>query len=82
MKFEKGNEMMNEEHTLGFITISDLGNAQQGKFNIKMIKKLSKLADTLEKLGFYEITLTLENGCPLIIGSKKNGIALAPRIHD
>jgi hypothetical protein len=68
--------------TIGIATIEDLGNAQQVRISMEYLKDLLHTVQTLKKLGFDEVVLTVEKNSPLIVGSLKCGIAVAPRVKD
>jgi len=66
----------------GFVKITELGKAQQVTVESKQLISLLRCVKALADMGFKEITITVEKGKPLIIGGKRQGIALAPLIGE
>lgn len=64
--------------SVGFVVIEDLGNAQQVTINTEKLRQILRIITSMEKLGFTEVTITVERGYPLVIGGKKIGIAIVP----
>ena len=75
-------QSMNRAQTVGFVEIKDLGDAQQVTIEAEKMAKIGKLIETLVKLGYEKITITVEKDNPLIIGGKSVGIAIAPIIEE
>lgn len=83
MKFEQTGQVgMSADHTMGFITITELENAQQVTVSVRKMMHMGRLAEVLEKLGFEDITITVETNNPLILGGKSSGIGIAPVITE
>ena len=68
--------------TVGFVSIAEVGDAQQARFSIEDLKGVLDSIIALEKVGFDEVVITMEKNMPLVIGSRESGIAIAPRIKD
>lgn len=64
------DQAQNATRESGFLVITDLENAQQVTLDTKKLKALLKIMDALDKNEFTEIVLTVQKGCPIIIGGK------------
>lgn len=83
MKFEQTGQIgMNVEHTMGFVAITELGNAQQVTVSVERLMHIGRLAEVLGKLGFEDITVTVETDMPIVLGGKSSGIGIAPVITE
>jgi hypothetical protein len=80
LKFE-GSEMTSGRE-MGFVRITQKGNAQQVRINIDWLAKVAKFLATLKDVGFDSVVLTVQEGKPLIIGGKEIGIGIAPKELD
>ena len=68
---------MSINRDVGFVKVTNLGKAQQTTIDANKLIQITKLLSNLEKMGFAEVTLTVQKGKPLIIGGKVIGIAIA-----
>lgn len=73
---------LNTERVLGFVKITDKGDAQQVTVSTKLLAKIAKFLESMEKMGFENVTVTVEKDRPLILGGKEMGIGIAPVIED
>lgn len=80
LKYE-GSEVTSDR-AIGFLRITQKGNAQQVRVNIEWFAKIARFLSTLKDVGFESVVVTVQEGKPLIIGNKEIGIGIAPRELD
>lgn len=72
---------LSDDRVTGFVRIAKLGKAQQTTIEIQRLRELSNILGALDNLGINEVVVTVEKDSPMVIGSKKIGLAIAPRVH-
>lgn len=79
MKLEKGlgRSGFSTDKMMGFVSITDLEDAQQVTVSVKTLMHMGRLSEVLEKLGFEEIVITVEKNNPIILGGDTSGIGVA-----
>jgi hypothetical protein len=73
---------LNSDRVMGFVRITKLGKAQQVTVSTKLLGKVTKFLAELEKMGFENVTVTVQNGKAIILGGKEIGIGISPCQED
>lgn len=81
LTIECDNQIMDVSNVTGIVKIVNVGKAQQVTLGIDYLKGLLDVVTMLEAQGYTEVTLTVQSDHPIIVGGKKYGFAIAPRIH-
>lgn len=74
---EDYKKVWTEDRIVGFVSIEELGAAQQVKVTIDELKRVLEIVLNLKQAHFTDVVLTVEKGQPIIIGDFKGGIGLA-----
>jgi hypothetical protein len=68
---------LNDNRTTGFVSIIDIGDAQQVKVSTNKLARVVQFLQAMQKMGFEETYITVQKGKPVILGAKTMGIGLA-----
>jgi hypothetical protein len=69
-----------DNNTVGFVRIIDLGDAQQVTVDTTRLARTISFLQSMQKMGFDHVTITVQKNKPLIIGGKQIGVGIAPAI--
>jgi len=78
----EGKDFLSEDNIIGFVSIKQLGNAQQVRVDTKRFAKIAKFLGSLSDMGFPVVIITVQNKKPVVFGGKITGIAIAPMFTD